>query len=184
MTSKPILTSLAALTCAGVIAASAAASAGSEPEAASPHGSVVSVTPLQHLSAAAVTSALHGDGFDTSQVRYGVDAYRIVYRTIDEHGAPTTASGFVGLPRDHQRRLRVISYNHGTMAGASEAPSVDNEGRSDEGLTLAAAGYAAVLPDYLGLGVGRGHHPYGQLTTETTATLDMLRAARTFTGTV
>jgi len=184
MTSKPILTSIAVLTCAGVIAAGTAASAAPKPEPASPRGSVVSVTPLQHMSTAAITSSLRADGFDTSQVRYGVDAYRIVYRTIDEHGAPTTASGFVGLPRDHQRRLRVISYNHGTMAGASEAPSVDDEGRSAEGLSLASAGYAAVAPDYLGLGVGPGHHPYGQLTTETTATLDMLRAARTFTGTV
>src|SRR5262249_39288920 len=146
--------------------------------------SIVSVTPLPHLSAADVAATLRDDGFDASQVRYGVDAYRIVYRTVDENGESTTASGFVGLPGDRDRRLRVISYDHGTMAGASEAPSVDDQGRSPEGLTLASAGYAAVAPDYLGLGVGPGYHPYLQVSTETTATLDMLRAARTFAGSV
>ena len=44
----------------------------------------------------------------------------------------------------------------------------------------ASAGYAAVLPDYLGLGDGRGVHPWMHAATETSASLDMLRAARDF----
>jgi hypothetical protein len=172
----------AALTCTAAVAATAASAAAAPPHTA--RGSVVSVTPLPQLSAVDVAATLRDDGFDASGVRYGVDAYRIVYRTVDENGDPTTASGFVGLPRDRDRRLRVISYDHGTMAGASEAPSVDDGGRSPEGLTLASAGYAAAVPDYLGLGVGPGYHPYVQVSTETTATLDMLRAARTFARSV
>jgi hypothetical protein len=169
----------AVLATSGAALASTSASTAAKSTA---RGTIVSTTRLPQLSAGEITSFLKEQGFDASHVRYGVDAYRIVYRTIDENGAATTASGFVGLPRNHQHQLRAVSYNHGTMAGASEAPSTDGGGRSVEGFTLASAGFLAVAPDYLGLGVGPGHHPYGQLTTETSATLDMLRAARTFTA--
>ncbi|WP_433472591.1 hypothetical protein ACQPZP_27390 [Spirillospora sp. CA-142024] len=42
----------------------------------------------------------------------------------------------------------------------------------------AAAGYAGVGPDYLGLGLGPGPHPYMHAGSEASASLDMLRAAR------
>jgi pimeloyl-ACP methyl ester carboxylesterase len=47
-------------------------------------------------------------------------------------------------------------------------------------MTYASAGFAAVAPDYLGLGVGPGPHPWKDVPSETTASLDMLRAARNF----
>ncbi|WP_019632885.1 alpha/beta hydrolase family protein [Actinomadura atramentaria] len=144
-------------------------------------GTVVSAERVQNLSAGKVRTALADDGIDASRVRYGVTAYRIVYRTIDVAGRPTTASGLLVLPRDGERnRLRVVAYTHGTMATRSAAPSVDDGGRSDEGLLFASAGYAAVEPDYLGLGVGPGRHPYMHAASETTATLDMLRASFAF----
>jgi hypothetical protein len=183
MTFKHTVTATACA--AAVLATSGAALAATTapaPNHSAGRGTIVSTTRLPQLSAGEIKSYLKESGFDASQVRYGVDAYRIVYRTIDEHGAATTASGFVGLPRNHQHKLRAVSYNHGTMAGASEAPSTDDGGRSVEGFTLASAGFLAVAPDYLGLGVGPGHHPYGQVSTEVSATLDMLRAARTFAG--
>ena len=79
MTSKPILATVAALTCAAAVTAVAApASAAAVTPTHPARGSVVGVTPLQHLSAADVAATLRDDSFDTSQVRYGVDAYRIV----------------------------------------------------------------------------------------------------------
>jgi hypothetical protein len=40
-----------------------------------------------------VRSELTADGFDASAVRYGVRSFRLVYRTVDSRGRPTTASG-------------------------------------------------------------------------------------------
>ena len=47
-------------------------------------------------------------------------------------------------------------------------------------IAYAAAGFAGIAPDYLGLGTGPGVHPYLDVASETSATLDMLRAARGF----
>ncbi|WP_161104937.1 lipase family protein [Actinomadura rayongensis] len=135
---------------------------------------------MQNLDAGAVRTALRKDGLDASRVRHGVTAYRIVYRTIDTARKPTTASGLLVLPRDGRHRLRAVTYAHGTMAAAADAPSVDDGGRSGEGLLLASAGYAAIEPDYLGLGVGPGAHPYLHAHSEATATLDLVRASFTF----
>jgi pimeloyl-ACP methyl ester carboxylesterase len=143
-------------------------------------GSIVTEHRVQRLTAAQVRENLKQNDMDASQVKYGVDAYQIVYRTTDLHGASTTASGLIVLPRNGQHRLRVVNYTHGTMAGKSEAPSVDDHGKSSEGLMLASAGYAAVEPDYLGLGLGPGHHPYLNSRTETSASIDMLKAAFSF----
>jgi hypothetical protein len=48
-------------------------------------------------------------------VHNGIDAYRVVYRTVGPDGGPTTASGLIVLPRTDSRRLRVVSYEHGTL---------------------------------------------------------------------
>jgi hypothetical protein len=46
-------------------------------------------------------------------------------------------------------------------------------------LAYASAGFASVAPDYLGMGLGPGPHPFLNITTEASASLDLLRAART-----
>jgi pimeloyl-ACP methyl ester carboxylesterase len=57
---------------------------------------------------------------------------------------------------------------------------MDVTGEVSIGLAFATSGYAAVLPDYLGLGDSPGLHPYHHARSEATAGVDMLRAARTF----
>ena len=47
---------------------------------------------------------------------------------------------------------------------------------------FATHGFAAVAPDYLGLGGGPGPHPYMHTATEAGASLDLLKAARTLAG--
>ncbi|WP_454197237.1 lipase family protein [Nocardia sp. Marseille-Q1738] len=145
-----------------------------------PHdrGEIVSTTPLLGLPAER-TAALLNDGGINTPVRNGVDAFRVEYRTITPQGEPTTASGLVVLPRSDSRRLRVVSYEHGTMVLKSDAPSVDTRNLPDRLRTVmfAAAGYAAVAPDYLGLGNGPGWHPYTHAPSEVSASADLLRAA-------
>ncbi|MBF6332291.1 alpha/beta fold hydrolase [Nocardia transvalensis] len=116
-------------------------------------------------------------------MRNGVDAYRVVYKTVAVDGSPTTASGLVVLPRSASQRLRVVSYEHGTMALKKSAPSVDEQSPDRAVATMfAAAGYTTVAPDYLGLGEGPGFHPYVHVPTEVSASIDLLRAARTVAG--
>ncbi|MGQ4618677.1 lipase family protein [Nocardia sp. R7R-8] len=158
-----------------LVGATGCGTTGHEPP---PRGEIVSTTPLLSLPPEQ-TAALLTSGGILTPVRNGVDAFRIEYRTITPRGAPTTASGLVALPRTDSRRLRVVSYEHGTMTLKSDAPSVDTRNLPDRLRTVAfaAAGYAATAPDYLGLGNGPGTHPYTHAPSEVSASADLLRAA-------
>jgi hypothetical protein len=145
-------------------------------------GTPVSQTALATLAAKSdVDAFLTDQQFDPGTDRYGVRTYRLVYRTIDTSGRPTTASGLVALPINGERQLRTVSFAHGTEIYKGDAPSTSSDGfLTGPAITFASAGFAAVAPDYLGLGEGPGTHPWMDVASETTASLDMLRAARTF----
>ncbi|TYC16971.1 lipase [Actinomadura syzygii] len=144
-------------------------------------GHLVSATHLKTMTADEVRTWLASEKFDAASVRYGVDTYRLVYRTIDTRGRATTASGLLVLPRSGERRLRTVSYTHGTEIYKGDAPSTsDDVWGPGPAVTYAAAGFAAVAPDYLGLGEGPGAHPWKNVPSETSAALDMLRAARQY----
>ncbi|MFI1105882.1 lipase family protein [Streptomyces melanogenes] len=142
-------------------------------------GAVVSVEQAADLTAQEVAGELRGT-FDSSQVRYGVTAYRVTYRTTDSAGAPTTASQLVVLPRNGTRRLSAVSWLHGTTVYRKDVASEDP--KSNDRLTallFASTGRAVSAPDYVGLGSGEGFHPYGDPRATVAASVDGLRAART-----
>ena len=166
---------IAALTVIAILSTAASAAA------AGRRGDVVGFTPVAHLSPGGVKHALSQSRIDDAQVRYGVDGYRLAYRTVDAHGKPTTASGLVVLPRTGKKRLRVVDYEHGTNVPKQLAPSTADD--SDARLVAlldSSAGFAAVAPDYIGLGTGPGDQAYLDVASETSASVDMLRAARSF----
>jgi hypothetical protein len=142
-------------------------------------GAVVSATPVAHLTAAQLDAAA-ADFPGAPKSSYGVTAYRVIYRTVDTHGRPTTASGIVVLPDDRRGALTVVEYLHGTSATKVDAASVDDTS-TDRLVTalFAGQGLVGVAPDYLGLGSGPGLHPYLDTKTETSASVDLLLAART-----
>ncbi len=142
-------------------------------------GTLLSATPITALPHEKVVDLLTGSAIDTRVARYGVDAFRLEYRTIGTDGRPTTASGTVALPRNRTTDLRTVSFAHGTIAAKSEAGSVGPDTNRLAPILFASAGFAVAAPDYLGLGTGPGTHPYLDLPSETTASVDMLRAART-----
>ncbi|MEV8453166.1 lipase [Streptomyces sp. NPDC052095] len=150
-------------------------------------GTPVSVEHLRSLTADEVAAELAGDGagaWDTGAVQYGLDTFRVVYRTVDPYGRPTTAGGLLALPRSGERRLRTVSFTHGTELFKGDVASVSTEVWCQApALTYASAGFATVLPDYLGLGQGPGPHPWMDVPSETTAALDMLRASRAVAAT-
>lgn len=147
-----------------------------------PRGTLVSAVPVFRLKAADLDKAAIDAGFvGAPKSRYDVTAYRLIYRTVDPSGRPTTASGLVVLPDGRRGALTVAEYLHGTMGTKAYAPSVDPE--STDGVVtalFAGAGLAGVAPDYLGLGLGPGKHPYIDTKTETSASVDLLLAARSF----
>ncbi|WP_244941967.1 alpha/beta hydrolase family protein [Streptomyces coelicoflavus] len=177
-----------ALTASGTTAMAAPTAGNPRPAALAPvaadapRGTLVSVERLRTLTAREVAAELAGDkagAWDTGAVRYGLTTYRIVYRTVDPHGRPTTASGLLALPRNGERRLRTVSFTHGTELSKTDVASVSTSVWDQApALTHASAGFATVLPDYLGLGLGPGPHPWMDVPSETTAALDMLRASR------
>ncbi|MEV4430191.1 lipase [Streptomyces sp. NPDC053792] len=169
----------------GPAVATAAPSPAGRPQARqeqSGRGTLVSAEKLYTLTTPqAVAAELGAAGFEDDTVRYGVVAYRLVYRTVDAYGRPTTASGLFVLPLDGSGRLRAVSLAHGTGSHKDDSPSMQR-GRfvSAPVIAHAAAGAAGVAPDYLGMGKGPGLHPWMDIDSETTASLDMLRAARAF----
>lgn len=139
-------------------------------------GTVVSAVLDTRLSVSQAGAYLQQHGYATPSARFGVDIYRVVYRTLDARGEPTTASGVVVFPAGKRGTLRPVVFEHGTMLDKQDAPSTSADDRAEVTL-FGGAGYAAVEPDYLGLGLGPGRHPYMDPVSEATASVDMLAAA-------
>ncbi|MFF4252247.1 alpha/beta hydrolase family protein [Streptomyces sp. NPDC001663] len=171
------LAGAAALLLAGLAVAPVAA-AGEQTQQAR-RGDLVSVTPVADRDAGQVREFLTGRDVSADPVRYGVRAYRLTYRTVDPHGKPTTATGLLTLPKGGPRHLDLVSDTHGTMVTRSYAPSASEDFGRIPSYLNASAGRAVAAPDYLGLGSGPGLHPYMDTASSVTASVDMLRAART-----
>lgn len=137
---------------------------------------------IAHLSAGEVTAYLRKSGFPVPPHARAADLYAVTYRTPGVDGRPSTASGVVALPAKAGKNVWTVAYEHGTTATRQDVGSLsDGDGRAVP-LMFAAAGFAAAAPDYLGLGTGPGHHPYMDTATETSASVDMLRAAQDLAG--
>jgi len=132
---------------------------------------------LLALSRDEVAQGLVTIGWSDVVVNSGVALYRIIYTTVDAHGAPTSASGLMALPTDLVP-VGVVSFGHGTDSLKSYVPSAPTlEGEAVAGL-FASGGFALVAPDYVGLGQSPGSHPYLHANSEASASLDLLTAAR------
>lgn len=177
-TQARILVGAAALGTVSALMAPVSATADS-PGAQLQGGAVVSVERAVDLTAEEVAGRLQGK-IDSSQVRYGVTAYRVTYRTTDSAGARTTASQLVVLPKNGARHLSTVSWLHGTTVYRKDVAS-ENPQSTDRlvALLLASTGRAVSAPDYVGLGSGEGFHPYGDPGATVAASVDGLRAART-----
>lgn len=110
---------------------------------------------------------------------------RIVYRTRGPDGLPTTASALVRLPAGAAEvaSLPIVAWTHGTSGMGQDCGLLGIAGLANGNAPIVArfsdAGYAVVIPDYLGLSPDSpGPHPYLHRQTEATATIDAVRAAR------
>jgi poly(3-hydroxybutyrate) depolymerase len=111
-------------------------------------------------------------------LKYDVDAYKIVYRTLDPKGNITIASGAIFIPRGKDISP-LISLQHGTQTNRNVVGSTSPL-NSVDGLTAAALGYYTVVPDYLGLGESAILHPYHHAKSSADCVIDLIRAGRAF----
>jgi dipeptidyl aminopeptidase/acylaminoacyl peptidase len=124
-----------------------------------------------------VAQGLAAIGWSDVVVKSGISLRRLVYTTIDAHGQPTIASGLLALPTDFQP-IGVVSFAHGTDSLKSYVPSAPTGEGEEVAALFASGGFALVAPDYVGLGLSPGPHPYLHVETEARASLDLLTAAR------
>ncbi|MFI9508747.1 alpha/beta fold hydrolase [Nocardia sp. NPDC052566] len=143
--------------------------------------------PAQAAAAGTVISATaRPDGW-----RAAPNGSVLEYWTTTSNGTPVPASGAMFVPAGTPPAggWPVMAYDHGTSGlgmgcgGQSDPrrhPYQDIRGKEDQLIKrLVDKGFAVIAPDYLGLGrFDTGPHPYLELRTEATATIDMLRAAR------
>ena len=76
----------------------------------------------------------------------------------------------------------VVAFGHGTdslKAYVPSAPTIEGEAI---GALFASGGFALVAPDYVGLGLSPGPHPYLHANSEASASVDLLAAARHAAG--
>lgn len=126
---------------------------------------------------------------------FGYKAVKIIYDTVNQDGESVEASGLLVIPTatpEYQAYLAsmgkmfsisMISENHSTIFTEAEAPtSVEvTNGMPDYPtavLMTGYAGFASVIPDYIGYGVSKDTaHPYMLKKASARASLDMIRAS-------
>ena len=176
-------------------AAQAAAGRHQAPPAASAardRGVLISATPIARLPESAVAAELRNardepgtPALGAGMVRYGIDAYRVIYQTVNATGQPVRASGLVAFPAAGPRQLRLVSFAAGTSTYKRNVPSSFGLDAARDGLEgrwsaelFASAGFAVAEPDYVGMGLGSGPIEYMVARSMATASLDVLTAAR------
>ncbi|MFD3706955.1 lipase family protein [Nocardia sp. NPDC058658] len=161
-------------TVVAALAASALAASGFAPAAAEPPGSLIAVQ--------AEPAGWHGLTRGSS----------VEYWMSDSAGVPRPASGAMFLPEGDVPAggWPIVAYAHGSSGAGQGCGGQANPETGPLPLHRAAEdrlikrfvdqGFAVVTPDYLGLGrFDTGPHPYLEARSEATATIDLVRAART-----
>jgi pimeloyl-ACP methyl ester carboxylesterase len=113
-------------------------------------------------------------------VPFNVDLYKITYETVDPAGQSTVASAGLAFPQGVTEPIPVASYQHPTVLRRTEVPSNPESSENLGGVFMAAGGFFTVMPDYLGLGESDLFHPFVIAKPTAIASVDALRAARTF----
>lgn len=151
---------------------------GGEPKAGE-RGAIVSSELVEARTSAKVTSDLGALGFPLLGT-YDVDVHKVIYDTVDGQGNPTKASGVMIIPKNGPKTMSMLVYQRGTIATDAEAPS-RNRVMQTLGVMYATSGYVVVIPDLLGFGDNTiPIHPYILAKPTATASIDLMRATRTF----
>ena len=147
-----------------------------------PERNLVSSTNMLTRQASELRTFLSIGGFklDLNAIQYDVDIYSITYTTT-YNDQEITASALVSLPKNVPGSVGMISFQHGTIAAYTQAPTALPLSSTELILysALAAPGFIAVVPDLLGFGASKSVlHPYYVEDLTASAVIDALKAAR------
>ncbi|MFC4375605.1 lipase family protein [Nocardia halotolerans] len=170
---NPLLKNSLRATLVAALTTGAVLTAGYAPAAAEAPGSLI--------SAQAEPAGWHGLDRGSS----------IEYWMTDSAGVTRPASGAMFLPEGQAPATGwpIVAYDHGSSGSApgcggqadpENAPLPMHRALEDRLIgRFVEQGFAVVTPDYLGLGrFDTGPHPYLEVRSEATATIDLVRAAR------
>jgi hypothetical protein len=121
--------------------------------------------------------------FNIPFIDYGAKFYKIEYTSVDAKGLPDTLSGLLVVPDDNKKKFPMLYYQHGTSDCKTCVPSRFPGAGGDEGqlgLLFAGMGFTSLLPDYVGMGDGRGFQTYVHANTIASASLDMYDAVKSW----
>jgi hypothetical protein len=116
---------------------------------------------------------------DASAIKYDVELFKVTYKTTYK-GEVINASGLVILPKTSDE-VGMVSFQHGTIAAKSEAPTAlpISNGSLILYAALSSAGFITVVPDFIGFGASADKfHPYYVEEATADAVIDNLKAAR------
>lgn len=181
-----------ALTLLAAPAVSPAAAAGLQTAPPGNSQPLISATVIERVSKQAVAAELasaelgpRDPALGAGRVRYGVVAYRVLYRTVNAFGRQVLASGLVAFPAGGPQRLRLVDYGHGSSNFKPDVSSTFGLDQARDGIEgrwsaelFASAGFAVAAPDYVGMGAGPGRPEYEIAVSEVSASADLLLAAR------
>jgi hypothetical protein len=117
-------------------------------------------------------------------IRYGAKYYKVTYTSKDAKGQLDTLSGLLVVPDDLKFSYPKLVYQHGTSDCKKCVPSSYGVSGGEEGqlgLLFGGLGYVSLLPDFVGMGEGRGFQTYVHDATTVSATEDMLAACDAWT---
>jgi hypothetical protein len=106
--------------------------------------------------------------------RYGMDVYEIIYMVPWIDGTMRKASGIYYVPKTDEP-VPYVMYGHGTQIERNREIT-DRNAQMFICMAFATDGYAAMYPDYHGIGKGEGRHLYQHAWSEAQSFIYMLYA--------
>jgi hypothetical protein len=107
-------------------------------------------------------------------VRLGMDVYELIYLVPWLDGTMRKASGIYYVPKT-DKAVPFMMYGHGTQIEKNREVT-DKDAQQFICMSYATDGYAAMFPDYYGIGKGEGKHLYQHAWSEAQAFIYMLYA--------
>jgi pimeloyl-ACP methyl ester carboxylesterase len=143
-------------------------------------GKLVSVEHLGDVSPGTIPQLLSLAGVQLDlELSYAVGIYRIHYTTRDPDGDTVEVSGAIFVPIGAPAAPFACAQ-HGTQTLRRNVASTIPLIYGADALMLAAEGYVACSPDYIGYGSSTDMHPYLHANTSAGTVLDAIRAGRRF----
>jgi predicted esterase len=143
-------------------------------------GRLVSAAHLGDISPQILPALLDAAGVPALlELRYRIGIYRIRYTTVDPDDNVVEVSGAIFIPLNAPP-APLASTQHGTQSLRDNVASMAPLIYGADALLLAAEGFVACSPDYLGLGSSTAAHPYLHADTSAATVLDGIRATIQF----